>query len=187
MWNSTKTFRHHPLDGTVRQLAIRAIAGYQKHLSPLKGFSCAHRLLHGGVSCSQYTKQVIAQEGLATALHKSRQRFQECKQANQILRMRLSASENQPPEAEEPEIPNPEVPGQQAASPEVRQSSSSNSNCDSNSVDCALSGCECVGSGVINEGCAAADCSALDCSALDCSALDCGAVDCSFLDCGSCG
>lgn len=166
----------------MRQLAIRAIAGYQQHLSPLKGFSCAHRLLHGGVSCSQYTKQIIAQEGLAAALHKSRQRFQECKQANQILRMRLSASENQHPEAEEPEIPNPEVPGQQAASSEVRQSSSSNSNCDSNSVDCALSGCECVDwSGMISEGCGAADC-----SALDCSALDCGAVDCSFLDCGSC-
>jgi putative component of membrane protein insertase Oxa1/YidC/SpoIIIJ protein YidD len=148
----------------VRQLAIRAIAGYQKHLSPLKGFSCAHRLLHGGVSCSQYTKQVIAQEGLAAALHKSRQRFQECKQANQILRMRLSASENQPPEAEEPEIPHPEVPGQQAASPEVPKSST-NSNCDGNSADCALLGCECVGSGVINEGCAAVDCSAVDCGA----------------------
>ncbi len=177
-----KTFNHNPLDATVRELVISAIAGYQKHLSPLKGFSCAHRLLHGGVSCSQYTKQIIAQEGLAAALHKSQQRFQECKQANQILRMRLSASENQPPEAEEPEIPNLEVPGQQAASPEARQSSSSNSNCDSNSVDCALSGCECVDwSGMISEGCGAADC-----SALDCSALDCGAVDCSFLDCGSC-
>lgn len=175
MWNSARTFRNHPLDGTVRQLAIRAIAGYQQHLSPLKGFSCAHRLLHGGVSCSQYTKQIIAQEGLAAAIHKSRQRFQECKQANQILRMRLSASENQPPEAEEPEIPNPEIPGQQGVSPEVRQSSSSNSNCDSNSVDCALSGCECVDwSGMISEGCGAADCSALDCGAVDCSALDCG-------------
>lgn len=174
MWNSTRTFRNRSLDGTVRQLAIRAIAGYQKHLSPLKGFSCAHRLLHGGVSCSQYTKQIIAQEGLAAALHKSRQRFQECKQANQILRMRLSASENQPPEAEEPEIPNPELPGQQTASSEVPQSST-NSNC--NSVDCAILGCECVDwSGVIGEGCAA----------VDCSAVDCGALDCSFLDCGSC-
>jgi hypothetical protein len=35
-------------DAALRQLAVASISGYQKHISPRKGFSCAHRVLYGG-------------------------------------------------------------------------------------------------------------------------------------------
>ncbi|WP_338027215.1 membrane protein insertion efficiency factor YidD [Trichormus azollae] len=44
-------------------MSVTAIAGYQIHISPHKGFQCAHRVLYGSESCSQYIKRVIAEEG----------------------------------------------------------------------------------------------------------------------------
>jgi putative component of membrane protein insertase Oxa1/YidC/SpoIIIJ protein YidD len=76
------------LDGATRSLAITAITGYQKFISPHKGFSCAHRVLYGCDSCSQYFKQVITEEGIATAIANAKGRFQECREANEILKER---------------------------------------------------------------------------------------------------
>ncbi|WP_375539788.1 membrane protein insertion efficiency factor YidD [Cylindrospermum sp. FACHB-282] len=72
-------------DSFTRQISTTAITGYQRHISPHKGFACAHRVLYGGESCSEYIKGAIAQDGLKRALIKSRERFLACKQANQIL------------------------------------------------------------------------------------------------------
>jgi putative component of membrane protein insertase Oxa1/YidC/SpoIIIJ protein YidD len=71
-----------------RGLAVTAISGYQKFISPHKGFSCAHRVLYGCESCSQYFKQVIAEEGIITAIANAKGRFQECREANEILKER---------------------------------------------------------------------------------------------------
>lgn len=71
-------------------LAI-AISGYQKYLSPYKGFCCAHKVHHGGVSCSEFVKQALLQDGLWQATPDIRQRFRECKTAA------LALSANQPP------------------------------------------------------------------------------------------
>lgn len=76
------------INGTTRGLAVTAISGYQKFISPHKGFSCAHRVLYGCESCSQYFKQVIAEEGLLTAIANAKGRFQECREANEILKKR---------------------------------------------------------------------------------------------------
>lgn len=73
-----------------RGLAVTAISGYQKFISPHKGFSCAHRVLYGCESCSQYFKQVIAKEGIITAISNARGRFQECREANEIIKKRRS-------------------------------------------------------------------------------------------------
>ena len=67
-------------------LAVTAISGYQKFISPHKGFACAHRVLYGCDSCSQYFKRVIAEEGILTAIANARGRFQECREANEILK-----------------------------------------------------------------------------------------------------
>lgn len=69
-----------------RPLAI-AITGYQRHLSPRKGFCCAHRVRHGGVSCSEYVKQAVLAEGVWQALPGIRLRFAECKAAVLALRV----------------------------------------------------------------------------------------------------
>ncbi|MBD2175899.1 membrane protein insertion efficiency factor YidD [Pseudanabaena sp. FACHB-1998] len=76
------------LDTGTRGLAVTAITGYQRFISPHKGFSCAHRVLYGCDSCSQYFKRVIAEEGIFTAIANAKGRFRECREANEILKMR---------------------------------------------------------------------------------------------------
>ncbi|MEA5514999.1 membrane protein insertion efficiency factor YidD [Nodularia sp. UHCC 0506] len=147
-----------------RQVGVIAITGYQKHISPHKGFACAHRMLYGGESCSQYFKQVIIQDGFRAALTQSRERFQACKQANYILR---TQAEKREPEPQKPQSPQ-HKPG-------------------SNNRDCNdyLTGIECGGH-CVEILITSPDCSGADCTSPDCSALDCSGADCSFLDCGSC-
>ena len=76
------------INGATRGIAIAAIAGYQRFISPHKGFSCAHRVLYGCESCSQYFKNVIAEEGIFVAIANAKGRFQECREANEILKAR---------------------------------------------------------------------------------------------------
>jgi putative component of membrane protein insertase Oxa1/YidC/SpoIIIJ protein YidD len=75
-------------DNTCRSLAVTAITGYQKFISPHKGFACAHRVLYGTESCSQYFKRVIASEGIFTAIANAKGRFQECRDASESLKQR---------------------------------------------------------------------------------------------------
>jgi len=51
-----------------RTLALAAIRGYQRWLSPLKGYSCAFRVATCGESCSRYGYRVIARFGLRRGL-----------------------------------------------------------------------------------------------------------------------
>ncbi|MDZ7959292.1 MAG: membrane protein insertion efficiency factor YidD [Aulosira sp. DedQUE10] len=166
-----------PLDSLGRKVGMVAITGYQKHISPRKGFVCAYRVLYGGESCSQYIKRVIAEDGFGALLTKSRKRFQACKQANRILR---SQAENLEPIEEEEEQENPapkQVPGTNA-----KKSSWSNSGDGTDCLNCADVSCDCAEILSMTP-----DCSSLDCNAVDCSSPDCSGADCSFLDCGSCG
>lgn len=50
------------------RLALAAIRGYQRWLSPRKGFSCALRSVTGGASCSAYGHTVIGRFGLVAGL-----------------------------------------------------------------------------------------------------------------------
>jgi putative component of membrane protein insertase Oxa1/YidC/SpoIIIJ protein YidD len=153
------------LDSFTRKLSINAIATYQKHISPHKGFACAHRILHGGESCSQYIKRVIREEGLSAGWNKSRARFQACHQANLILRSPFALSQI--------EDLDPDEQFDQPSSPR-RHRRYQNNSCDNNSiVDCCISIPDC---GDVS-----------DCSSLDCGSGDCGSLDGDFLDCGGCG
>ncbi|MGF1934687.1 MAG: membrane protein insertion efficiency factor YidD [Nostoc sp. ChiQUE02] len=157
-------------DSFTRQVSAAAITGYQKHISPHKGFACAHRILYGGESCSQYIKRVVAKEGLKAAFVYSRERFQACKQANQILRSQIENSEKSTQEEADTQQ-------RQQASRKVTQKSSFISSNNTDCFDCADLGCNCAEMVSMT----------LDCGAADCSFLDCSGADCSFLDCGSCG
>jgi len=117
-------------------------------------------------------------------LVKSRNRFQACKQANQILRSPTargtrSQSENpELPEEDDEENLEKEIPAPKSA----QKSSFSGYDC----VDCGNVSCDCAEILTIIPDCASLDCSSLDCGAADCSSLDCGAADCGSLDCGGC-
>lgn len=62
------------------------ITAYQRWLSPFKGFSCAHRILHGGSSCSGYALQILESDGPWRLLPLMHRRFRDCEQANASLR-----------------------------------------------------------------------------------------------------
>ncbi|MBW4564057.1 MAG: membrane protein insertion efficiency factor YidD [Mojavia pulchra JT2-VF2] len=161
------------LDSFSRQVGVVAITGYQKHLSPHKGFVCAHRILYGGESCSQYIKRVITEDGFKALVVKSRERFQACKQANQILK---SQAENLEP-SEEEELDN-ELPKKLLNNHAKKSSLLKGGNSDSTyCVDCADASCNCAELVSMTP----------DCGSLDCSGADFGSLDCSGADCGSCG
>jgi putative component of membrane protein insertase Oxa1/YidC/SpoIIIJ protein YidD len=185
--------RHNAINpsrpGLIDSVAIAAITGYQRYLSPHKGFRCAHRVLHQGESCSQYVKREVQEAGLVAALRSSRVRFAECKEANQIIRERRrdyllslsasasyptpslsqQASEDEPTEVEEPSLEDKEQPR--------GNNSYTSDNCNGFDGSC------------INAGCDSVNClSAVDCGSCDLAGLDCGGLDaCSGLDaCGGC-
>ncbi|MEJ6395466.1 membrane protein insertion efficiency factor YidD [Gymnodinialimonas sp. 2305UL16-5] len=70
----------------VSQLALGAIWGYQRYLSPRKGFRCAHSVLHGGTGCSGFTKHAIRDHGFWASIPLIRARFADCRDASQTLR-----------------------------------------------------------------------------------------------------
>jgi putative component of membrane protein insertase Oxa1/YidC/SpoIIIJ protein YidD len=67
--------RQARIGGKVRVASIRL---YQRHLSPRKGFSCAHRGATGGASCSTYGYRAIARYGLRKGMRLLRRRLDAC-------------------------------------------------------------------------------------------------------------
>jgi putative component of membrane protein insertase Oxa1/YidC/SpoIIIJ protein YidD len=166
--------------GIVDSLAIAAINGYQRYLSPYKGFRCAHRVLHQGESCSQYVKREVQSAGLLVALRRSRVRFAECKEASRVIQIRrrdylisLSSEDTsdtnwdpQPPltEAEEHFLRENEQ-------ERLKNNAASSNNCNNCDSPCIDAGCESL------------NClSAVDCASCDLAGLDCGVLDA----CGGC-
>lgn len=64
---------------------INCISGYQKYISPKKGFACPHRVLYGGESCSDYVKRTLTEQSLVSVVQSSLQRFRNCTDASKIL------------------------------------------------------------------------------------------------------
>ncbi len=68
------------------KLALGAIWGYQRYLSPRKGFRCAYSLHHGGTGCSGFAKHAIRDKGLWQAAPAIRQRLRDCRAAYAEIR-----------------------------------------------------------------------------------------------------
>ena len=62
----------------MKQLALLAITGYKRYISPYKGFSCAHRVHLNGDSCSTFAFNAINDHGLFTGLIMTKARLREC-------------------------------------------------------------------------------------------------------------
>jgi putative component of membrane protein insertase Oxa1/YidC/SpoIIIJ protein YidD len=69
-----------------------AIRGYQRYLSPYKGFCCAHRALHGGPGCSEAVRRIIEARGIFHCWSQVRERFAQCREAARVLRARPLAA-----------------------------------------------------------------------------------------------
>ena len=57
------------------------IMGYQRWLSPLKGFTCAHRAFHGGDSCSEWGRKTVLEVGVLSFLALMYERLKDCEAA----------------------------------------------------------------------------------------------------------
>jgi len=79
--------------------ALSLVRGYQKYISPHKGFICAHRALYGGPSCSQFFYESIINNGLYTATINLYNRGKDCRAAA----MFLATAENHNPEKDNKE------------------------------------------------------------------------------------
>ena len=58
----------------MKKLVLKAIKFYQKHISPLKGFSCCIYT----PSCSEYTRQAVEKYGVIKGLAKGFWRILRC-------------------------------------------------------------------------------------------------------------
>lgn len=72
-----------------------AISGYQRYLSPRKGFCCAHRTLHGGLSCSEFGRRVVLRYGIIHFVLLQARRFSRCSNAYAILNAQHHDGEKQ--------------------------------------------------------------------------------------------
>lgn len=68
-----------------RQIADRAIAGYQRHVSPRKGYRCAHGVVNGDTTCSAAIRDIVAEKGVLRAGVPSLRQFASCYRASMLL------------------------------------------------------------------------------------------------------
>ncbi len=54
---------------------------YQKHISPYKGFRCAHGAYYGGDSCSGAVSKIIRRKGLINGFEAIKNQFRRCSHA----------------------------------------------------------------------------------------------------------
>lgn len=85
--------------GWTRRPVLALIAGYQRWLSPYKGFRCAHAVLHGGTSCSQAVADIVAVHGLYHGRALIRTRMHACRAAAAELAARKAARSRATPGA----------------------------------------------------------------------------------------
>jgi putative component of membrane protein insertase Oxa1/YidC/SpoIIIJ protein YidD len=66
------------VSNALRYLALVAIVGYQRFISPYKGFCCAYRFHTGARSCSTLGYRAIRAHGVVRGLAILRQRLERC-------------------------------------------------------------------------------------------------------------
>lgn len=173
-----------PIDAALGRMAIAAIAAYQRYVSPYKGFVCAHRVWHGGLSCSQYAKHLISTEGVLAGLLGLRKRFAECRDAAESLRRArmLAASREFDDEFDRPAA-KPTLEETLAMPSETQTPESDHGSVPSNCGHGAIHGADCF--------CNAATLPPSSCQTTDCSGCDLPGTDCPGcdlpVDCGGCG
>lgn len=60
------------------QIGLSLIHLYQKYLSPIKGYSCAHAFNTGTYSCSEFGVKAIEKKGLFIGSKLINRRFKKC-------------------------------------------------------------------------------------------------------------
>ena len=79
----------------IQQFAIASIIGYQRYLSPLKGFCCAYRHETGKNSCSAYALRVVRRKGALALFTALPRQFARCREAYQQYLFKKHTSEQE--------------------------------------------------------------------------------------------
>lgn len=66
-------------------VGLGAIKFYQRFLSPLKGYQCAHRVYYGKSSCSSYAARCLTRNGFLPTLRLMKRRFKRCQRAASFM------------------------------------------------------------------------------------------------------
>ncbi len=82
---------------------ILFIAIYQKYISPRKGFCCAHKALHNGMSCSEWGKRVVKRVGFYHFFPLMMRRFRACRQAYKDIKSMNTNVQDHSSEQEQPQ------------------------------------------------------------------------------------
>ncbi len=156
------------------KLALGAIWGYQRFISPYKGFRCAHAVRHGGAGCSGYAKHAIRDHGLWGAIPAIRQRLRDCRAAYEALRAECTCRANAHDESEREKVQR--IRGRNARK---KQNRSDYCNC----ADCtgaSIGGCGGPGrAAATNKGCDINPCDGdVGIGGFDCASCDCGGCSC---------
>ncbi len=61
--------------------ALQLIDGYQRHLSPIKGFKCAAGQLYGDTTCSAAIKTIVKTQGIVQGLPAIQSQLTRCQTA----------------------------------------------------------------------------------------------------------
>lgn len=61
--------------------ALQLIEGYQRHLSPIKGFKCAAGQLYGDTTCSAAIKSIIKSQGIVQGVPAIQLQLRRCQTA----------------------------------------------------------------------------------------------------------
>lgn len=69
-------------------IAVSTIRAYRHYVSPYKGFRCAHNVLHGCGSCSDFGLRAFSRYGLVKAVRLQWRRFDDCRMAMGEIRRR---------------------------------------------------------------------------------------------------
>lgn len=78
-------------------IAVGAIEVYRRHLSPRKGYRCAHNALHHCGSCSDFGLRVYRRLAFSTATALLLRRLTDCRTAYAaIIQMKAEAADDQP-------------------------------------------------------------------------------------------
>ena len=72
---------------TPRRVVDAAIDGYQRHLSPRKGYRCAYGALHGDETCSGAVRRIMRERGVRRGLRPTMLQFLACYQAAALLKL----------------------------------------------------------------------------------------------------
>lgn len=68
------------------QVTLQLISGYQRHLSPIKGFKCAAGQVYGNSTCSAVIKTIVQRQGLVAGFPAIQQQLKHCHAAAKLVK-----------------------------------------------------------------------------------------------------